>query len=336
MAQRQFFMGVDIGGTFTDLVLFQDGRQQPINAKTLTTPADPVNGVMNAVRDAMAQANALPHEIRRVVHATTLATNLILERKGARLGYVTTQGFGDMFHISKQYPSGIDRFNALYDRPEPLVEREMVIEIRERLNFRGEVLTPLDEAQAESAIKKLAAARPEAVAVCLLHSYANPAHERKIGEMLQRRMPGVYIALSSEVWPEFQEYERASTTLISAYVGPMLAEYLGRLEEQLRKAGIGCGLQIMQSSGGGDARVDCGAQGRIQRRVGTGGGSYRNRATGVGDRPRQPDLIRYGRHHGQGRTDPAWQAQHHARFPRRHRSQCRSQGHGGANQDSRD
>jgi N-methylhydantoinase A len=249
MAQRQFFMGVDIGGTFTDLVLFQDGRQKPYNAKTLTTPANPVDGVMNAVREAMAQAGAQPSEIRRVVHATTLATNLILERKGARLGYVATKGFGDMFHISKQYPSGIDRFNALYERPEPLVEREMVIEIQERLDHRGDVLIALDEAQAEAAIRHLAAAKPDAVAVCLLHSYANPAHERKVAQMLQRAMPGLYVALSSEVWPEFQEYERASTTLISAYVGPMLADYLGKLEQELRKTGIGCSLQIMQSSG---------------------------------------------------------------------------------------
>jgi len=249
MAQRQFFMGVDIGGTFTDLVLFQDGKPKPINAKTLTTPANPVDGVMNAVRDALAQAGAQAAEVKRVVHATTLATNLILERKGARLGFVTTKGFGDMFHISKQYPSGIDRFNALYDRPEPLVERDCVIEITGRLNARGEVLTPLDEAQAESAIKHLAAKKPAAIAVCLIHSYANPAHERKIAQMLQRQMPGVYVALSSEVWPEFQEYERASTTLISAYVGPMLADYLGRLEQELRTAGVGCSLQIMQSSG---------------------------------------------------------------------------------------
>jgi N-methylhydantoinase A len=249
MAQRQFFMGVDIGGTFTDLVLFQDGRQKPFNAKTLTTPANPVDGVMNAVRDAMAQARALPNEIRRVVHATTLATNLILERKGARLGYVTTKGFGDMFHISKQYPSGLDRFNAQYDRPEPLVERDMVIEITGRLTFRGEEMVALDEAQAEAAIRHLASLKPDAVAVCLLHSYANPAHERRIGEILQRAIPGAYIALSSEVWPEFGEYERASTTLISAYVGPMLADYLTRLERELAASAIGCGLQIMQSSG---------------------------------------------------------------------------------------
>ena len=249
MPQRQFFMGVDIGGTFTDLVLFQDGRQKPFNAKTLTTPANPVEGVMNAVREAMAQAGAQPRDVGRVVHATTLATNLILERKGARLGYVATKGFGDMFHISKQYPSGIERFNALYERPEPLVEREMVIEIEERLDYRGDVLIALNEAQAEAAIAHLAAARPDAVAVCLLHSYANPAHEQKIARMLQRAMPGLYVALSSEVWPEFQEYERASTTLISAYVGPMLADYLGKLEHELRQTGIECSLQIMQSSG---------------------------------------------------------------------------------------
>ena len=135
------------------------------------------------------QAGAQAADVKRVVHATTLATNLILERKGARLGFVTTRGFGDMFHISKQYPSGIDRFNALYERPEPLVERDCVIEINGRLNAHGEVLTPLDEPR--RAIKYLAAKKPAAIAVCLIHSYANPTHERKIAQMLQRQLPGL-------------------------------------------------------------------------------------------------------------------------------------------------
>jgi N-methylhydantoinase A len=229
VAQAKYFLGIDIGGTFTDLVLAQETSHQVHNAKTLTTPDDPVAGVMSGVREVLEQARASAADIERVVHATTLATNLILERKGARVGFITTDGFGDMFQISKQRATGLDRYNLLYVRPPAFVAREMVAEVTERLNAQGEVLTPLDERQAQAAVASLAAKRPQAVAVCLLHSYANPEHERRVGEMVRRLMPEAYLALSSEVWPEFQEYERAATTVISAYVGPMMSAYVGRL-----------------------------------------------------------------------------------------------------------
>jgi N-methylhydantoinase A len=247
--QGKYFLGIDIGGTFTDLVLAEETSHQLHNAKTLTTPDDPVEGVMSGVREVLSQAGASARDIQRVVHATTLATNLILERKGARVGFVTTDGFGDMFQISKQRATGLDRYNLLYVRPPAFVPREMVVEAVERLNAQGEVLVALDERQAERAIAGLAARRPEAVAVCLLHAYANPAHEQKLGEMIRRQMPGIYVALSSEVWPEFQEYERAATTLLSAYVGPMMSAYVGRLAQELNAAGVRSTLQIMQSSG---------------------------------------------------------------------------------------
>ena len=247
--QGKYFLGIDIGGTFTDLVLAAETSHQIHNAKTLTTPDDPVAGVMDGVRQVLSQAGASAHEIQRVVHATTLATNLILERKGARVGFITTDGFGDMFQISKQRATGLDRYNLLYVRPPAFVPREMVVEVAERLNAQGEVLVPLDQRQAQEAIAALAAKRPEAVAVCLLHSYANPAHEQQLGEMIKKRMPGIYVALSSEVWPEFQEYERGATTLLSAYVGPMMSAYVGRLEQELSGAGARSVLQIMQSSG---------------------------------------------------------------------------------------
>jgi N-methylhydantoinase A len=249
LAQGKYFLGIDIGGTFTDLVLARENSHQVHNAKTLTTPHDPVIGVMSGVREVLAQAGADAHDIERVVHATTLATNLILERKGARVGFVTTDGFGDMFQISKQRATGLDRYNLLYVRPPAFVSREMVVEVVERLNAQGEVLTPMDERQAERSVAALAAAHPQAVAVCLLHAYANPVHEKKLGEMIKVRMPGVYLALSHEVWPEFQEYERAATTVLSAYVGPMMSAYVGRLAGELNSAGVRSALQIMQSSG---------------------------------------------------------------------------------------
>jgi N-methylhydantoinase A len=247
--QGKYFLGIDIGGTFTDLVLAEETTHQLHNAKTLTTPHDPVDGVMSGVRDVLAQAGASAAEIQRVVHATTLATNLILERKGAKVGFITTDGFGDMFQISKQRATGLDRYNLLYVRPPAFVSREMVVEVNERLNAQGEVLVPLEDRDAQAAVEALAAKHPEAVAVCLLHAYANPVHERKLGEIIRRRMPGIYVALSAEVWPEFQEYERAATTVISAYVGPMMSAYVGRLAQELRAAGVASALQIMQSSG---------------------------------------------------------------------------------------
>ncbi|MDB5392923.1 MAG: 5-oxoprolinase [Rhodospirillales bacterium] len=247
---RNFYIGVDIGGTFTDLVLAEDGNGRLHNVKTLTTPADPVQGVMTAVREALADIGGNAGDVRRMVHATTLPTNLVLERQGAKVAYVTTQGFGDIFQLSKQRPVGADRFNIFYERSQPLVSRDMVVEIAERMDHYGAVLKPLDVASAETALEALAAKQPEAVAICLLHSYANAAHEQQVAALIRRRFPDLYIALSSEVWPEYQEYERASTTVLSAYIGPTMATYVDALEQALIDLGVTCPLQIMQSSGG--------------------------------------------------------------------------------------
>jgi N-methylhydantoinase A len=244
------YIGVDIGGTFTDLVLAEDGSDRLHNVKTLTTPANPVEGGMVAVREALDDVGRSPADVRRLVHATTLPTNLVLERQGARVAYVTTKGFGDIFQLSKQRPVGPDRFNIFYQRSQPLVPRDLVAEVTERMDFRGNVLTPLDTEAAEAALQALEAKKPEAIAVCLLHAYANPAHEQQVAELVRRHIPGMYIALSSEVWPEYQEYERASTTVLSAYIGPMLSTYVQALERALIEFGVCCPLQIMQSSGG--------------------------------------------------------------------------------------
>jgi N-methylhydantoinase A len=244
------YIGVDIGGTFTDLVLAEDGSDRLHNVKTLTTPANPVEGVMTAVREALADVGRSPADVRRIVHATTLPTNLVLERQGARVAYVTTKGFGDIFQLSKQRPVGPDRFNLFYERSQPLVSRDMVVEIVQRMDHHGNVLTPMDVASAETALAALAPKQPEAIAVCLLHSYANPAHEQELARLIARQFPGMHVALSSEVWPEYQEYERASTTVLSAYIGPTLSTYVHALEQALAEFGVRCPLQIMQSSGG--------------------------------------------------------------------------------------
>jgi N-methylhydantoinase A len=247
--KRQLFAGIDIGGTFTDLVLTEAGKRS-LNFKTLTTPTDPLQGVITALQEALSAIDALPETLQRVVHATTLATNLVFERSGAKVAFITTQGFGDLFEISKQKPVGADRFNTLYKRPDPFVKREMVVEVTERMNARGEVLVPLNEAEARRAIYSLSSKGPESVAVCLLNSYANPAHEQTLARLIRDELPQAYVSLSSDVWPEYLEYERASTTLISAYIGPMLSGYTHGLEQKLKDMGVEGALLIMQSSGG--------------------------------------------------------------------------------------
>jgi N-methylhydantoinase A len=250
MARADFFIGVDIGGTFTDVVLAQAQSHRLYTAKTLTTPDNPAKGVIAAIGDALGQAQAAPSEVQRVVHATTLATNLILERKGSRVAYVTTQGFGDLFVIGKERVVGGDRYDVMIEKSPPLVSRRLTLEVEERIDRAGAVVTPLEERAASEGLVRLAREGPQAVAICFLHSYANPAHERAMAELVRRHLPGVYVALSSEVWPEFREYERASTTVMSAYVGPTISSYVEALDGELRRMGIAGSFEIMQSSGG--------------------------------------------------------------------------------------
>jgi N-methylhydantoinase A len=249
-ALGHFFVGIDIGGTFTDVILAEQGSRALFAAKTLTTPENPSQGVIAALEDAMAQAGIDARELARVVHATTLATNLILEGKGARVGYVTTAGFGDLLQMGWGIRSGADRYDLMIDAASPPIERILTIEARERLDWRGQVLTPLDEARLAADVRKLAARGPGAYAVCLMHAYANPAHERRAAEIIRREAPGAYVALSSEVWPQFREFERATTTVMSAAVGPLMSSYLERLEGDLGAMGVRAPLQIMQSNGG--------------------------------------------------------------------------------------
>jgi N-methylhydantoinase A len=250
MQKGRYFIGVDIGGTFTDVVLAEATGHQLYTAKTLTTPDNPGRGVITAIGEALGKAQAKPAGVERVVHATTLATNLILERKGSRVAYITTAGFGDMFQIGKERVVGADRYNVLFDKSPPLVSRRLTLEIEERINKTGEVVRPIDGRAAAQGLERLAREHPESVAICFLHSYANPAHERRIAELVGKHLPGVYVALSSEIWPEFREFERASTTVISAYVGPTISTYVGALETDLRKMGITGSFDVMQSSGG--------------------------------------------------------------------------------------
>jgi N-methylhydantoinase A len=233
-------LGVDVGGTFTDLVALGGG--DILTAKVPSTPKDQSEGVMNSVRAAETKAE----DVAAFAHGMTVATNALLERRGARTAMVTTEGFRDVLEISRQDRPSL--YDLTQDRPPPLVPRDLRFTVRERMGPDGEV-EPLDEDSLEKAAAALKEAEVEAVAVCLLFAFMHPEHERRVGEVLREELPDVHVSLSSEVLPEFREYERSSTTAADAYLGPKLAAYLRNLDEEVEGAGMPAPL-VMQSSGG--------------------------------------------------------------------------------------
>jgi N-methylhydantoinase A/oxoprolinase/acetone carboxylase beta subunit len=245
---KRYRLGFDIGGTFTDFVLIDDHSGQITSYKTLTTPHDPAAAVLEGVASLLAQVKAPGHAIETAIHGTTLITNALIERKGAKTAFITTRGFRDVLEIAKEMR--YDIYDLLLVLPQPLVARPLRLEVDERLNGRGEVVTPLDSAGLAPLKEILAREKVEAVAVCLLHSYRNPIHEQLIREWLQEQLPNVSVSLSSEVAPEIREYERMSTTVANAYVQPLTEQYLLQLEQQLRAMGIERPLYLMLSSGG--------------------------------------------------------------------------------------
>ncbi|RAI59586.1 hydantoinase/oxoprolinase family protein [Roseicella frigidaeris] len=239
-------LAVDIGGTFTDLVL--DLPDRTLSAKLLTTPEAPDRAVLEGMRAILAQAGCPPEAVGLVVHGTTLATNALIERKGARTALITTEGFRDSVEIAWEHR--FEQYDLEMERPEPLVPRHWRLGVPERVAADGEVLLPLDEAALRTQTARLRAEGIEAVAVCFLHSFTNETHERRAGAILAEELPGVAISLSCEVAPEIREYERASTTIANAYVLPVMSRYLGRLDAGLREAGLAAPLLLMMSSGG--------------------------------------------------------------------------------------
>ncbi|MDP8950049.1 MAG: hydantoinase/oxoprolinase family protein [Actinomycetota bacterium] len=233
-------LGVDVGGTFTDLVALGGGDVR--TAKVPSTPQDQSEGVMNSVRAAEIEAGS----VKAFAHGMTVATNALLERKGAKTAIVTTEGFRDVLEIARQNRPSL--YNLAQNRPPPLVPRELRFTVRERMGPEGEI-EPLDEDSLGEVIKALKEAEIEAVAVCLLFAFMHPEHERRVGEVLREELPDVHISLSNEILPEFREYGRFSTTVADAYLGPKLAAYLNNLDEEVEGAGMPAPL-VMQSSGG--------------------------------------------------------------------------------------
>jgi N-methylhydantoinase A len=239
-------LAVDIGGTFTDLVLSLPDRT--VSSKLLTTHAAPDDAVIAGTRVILAEAGIDGSALELVVHGTTLATNALIERKGARTALITTAGFRDSLEIA--YEHRFEQYDLYMERPVPLVERDLRLEVPERLAADGSVLLPLDEDALLDLVAVLRAQHIEALAISFLHSYINPAHEERARDILTAAMPGLAITLSSEVCREIREYERTSTTVANAYVLPLMASYLGRMRDGLAGIGVGCPLLLMMSSGG--------------------------------------------------------------------------------------
>lgn len=239
-------VGIDVGGTFTDLTLL-DG-DSAVHHKTPSTPAEPAQAIETGLRELLALAGVLPAAVDWIGHGATVATNMAIERKGARTGLVTTKGFRDVLEIARQTRPNL--YDYEHVRPPPLAPRRRRLEVTERLDADGAVLAPLDMASVEAAGKALVDAGAEAVAVVLLHSYRNPAHERTAADILRRLLPDAYITCSADISPEFREFERTSTTVLNAFVGPRMAAYLGDVRRRVADLGIGPEPYMVHSGGG--------------------------------------------------------------------------------------
>jgi N-methylhydantoinase A len=240
-------VGVDIGGTFTDFI-FIDDDGKTITKKVLSTPDEYSRGILTGISEVLRDSKLDASAVEEVVHASTIVTNACIELTGAKVGLITTRGFRDILEL------GRGRMPVMYDltwnKPPPLVPRYLRVEVNERINARGEVVRPLDTREASEVIDKLVASGVEAIAVCLINSPKNSIHEKKIGDLIKKKAPEMYVSLSTEVLPLMREYERTSEAVVNAYVMPLVTTYLKSLRKRLSESSIEAPLYIMQSSGG--------------------------------------------------------------------------------------
>lgn len=246
MSQSTVRLGVDIGGTFTDVVM-EVGEAQ-FSTKVLTTYSAPEDAIITGMREVCAKAGVEPSTVGQIIHGTTLATNALIERRGAKTALITTQGFRDVIEMRTE--SRFEQYDLNLSLPEPLLPRQSRLTLKERMDASGAVLVPLDRAEVEAVVDQIAQAGYESVAIGLLHSYVNPAHERLVRDILVERLPDVMVSLSSEVSPQMREYERFNTVVANAYIKPLMKSYLGRLAGQLSNEGITCPIFLMHSGGG--------------------------------------------------------------------------------------
>jgi 5-oxoprolinase (ATP-hydrolysing)/N-methylhydantoinase A len=248
MAEPSHRVGLDIGGTFTDFVLYDAERRRISLYKCLTTPDDPSVAALEGLGTLTAEAGLTFGDVAEIVHGTTLVTNAIIERRGVRLGLLTTQGFRDSLEMGTE--QRYDIYDLFLSFPDPLVPRRHRLEIGERLDRNGRVIARLDLDQVRAAVRQLVDDGIEAIAVCFLHSYANAAHEQAVRALIEAEFPQLFVSLSSDVVAELREYPRAVTTCANAYVQPLMDRYLANFELELSRRGFGGALRLMHSAGG--------------------------------------------------------------------------------------
>jgi N-methylhydantoinase A len=243
-------LGVDVGGTFTDLMLVRDEDGASNRVKTPSTPADPSQGVLVGVQRILEESGASPQEVTSIMHGTTVATNAVLESKGARVGLITTEGFGQILHLARSQTPGPLAGWMIMIKPDPPAALEDTREAAERMSAQGEVIKPVDPDQIKEIVQDLVNSGAESLTVSLINSYANPAHERQIGKIIGELYPGFPVTLSSDVLPEFREYERTLTACMNSYVRPKVAGYLKNLSGSLKEQGVKGALNILRSDAG--------------------------------------------------------------------------------------
>ena len=244
-------LGVDVGGTFTDLIYVDDEAGAVLVHKLPTTPDDPSRGTVQGIEELTAQAGETPAALDQVFHGTTIATNIVIEHNGARVGMITTEGYRDILHIARhKKPLNFSNYQDLPWQRYPIVRRRYRLTVPERITRDGDVLVPLDEEKVRERVNELKEAGVEAVAVCFLFSFLNPAHEARVAEILREEFPDAFLSVSSEVLPQYREYERFSTVCLNAYIGPRVASYVRRLQDELRALDVRTGVHLMTSASG--------------------------------------------------------------------------------------
>jgi N-methylhydantoinase A len=244
-------LGVDVGGTFTDLIYVDDEAGQILVHKLPTTPEDPSQGTVRGVRELCEGAGTAPSQLDQVFHGTTIATNIVIEHDGAQVGLITTEGYRDILHIARhKKPLNFSNYQDLPWQRYPIVRRRHRLTVPERITRDGSVLVPLDEAKAREQVRKLKEAGVESVAVCFLFSFLEPRHEARVAEIVREEFPDAFLSVSSEVLPQYREYERFSTVCLNAYIGPRVSSYVDRLEQELEAMDVRTGLHLMTSASG--------------------------------------------------------------------------------------
>ena len=243
----RYRLAADIGGTFTDIVLLAPDGEYWIK-KVSSTPSDYARGITDGVVELLADRGLDGDALLEIIHGTTIAGNAVLESKGAKTALITTRGFRDVLELRRLRVPHL--YDVFYEPPKPLVERRLRLEVDERIGASGDIVQPLDEASVYAAVERIRNEGAQTVAVCLLHSYRNPAHERRVGEILKEELPDLFHSLSVDVLPEIREYERTSTTVVNAYLRPIVETYLSSLIKLLRGAGVASPVHVMQSNGG--------------------------------------------------------------------------------------